>query len=458
MHSENILIEKWAKTHTSFNEVENLFTSNKNKHKNIYDTFLDEAIKNSPNGSLYYNSGFLQDLAKEKKIYLGHITYRLKDILKSGTIYSSGGCLVGSTYCFPFTKESASKFRFHNLGEYIFQEEASGRNGKKPDVILFEIDLSTKTHGNLLGINYLKLGDIHYDLFEELKYLLSSNELFNLKRTVENNIVQSLPFLKLCIKAWSAQISIESETFFRALNETVPRLSVLGYIYFESIAEYLMLYSDSIDAKKYFQRKEAYNVPYKRLLYDFYPDYKNNFRLSDFNPLFQNVCDYIKKKGFISNFRKDHFSDYISKKIVSLVNDVLVSAGQHKNVIKNKTWSTERMSELFKPLMGHLIHRELRSFGRFPDFYFYYDQLKALQIWNFWNHMGIIVPFNGVFPKAEIGINPANQELSFRAFRCRNYKKDGFLFAEPIEELQLHFVPKLVELKHTLMRNKPVKS
>lgn len=453
MANENSLIDKWSKAHTSFNEVENALAKGRNCG-GIYETFFDEALQESPNGGLFYRSGFLDDLAKGRKAYLGHVTFQLDDILKTGTIYSSGGCLVGSTYCFPFTKTGNSEYRFHNLGEYIYREETAGRGENPPEILLFEVDLAARSHSNLLGVNYLKLGEIHYDLFSDLEYLLSSRELFDLKRSVEKNIIQSLPFFKLCNEAWPDHVRINPDVFFRSLNETIPRIPVLGYIYLEAIAEYLMLYSDCADAQKFLGAKEVYNVPYKRLMYAFHPEYKQNFRLSDFNPAILDACSYIRKEGFVRDFSDRHFTEYIVKKIINLVNRLLITDAGQKRVIMNKTWTFERMAEYFKPLVGHMIHRELRSFGRYPDFYFYYDQLKALQAWNYWNHMGIVVPFNGVFPKGEVGINPANQELSFRTFRCKTRANGGFLFAEPVEELKVRFVPRLVDLKHTRMRNK----
>ena len=68
--------------------------------------------------------------------------------------------------------------------------------------------------------------------------------------------------------------------------------------------------------------------------------------------------------------------------------------------------------------------------------------------------MGIAVPFNGVFPKGEVGLNPANPELAVRSFRCQVRSGEDGLYAEPVEELDLRFVPRLVDLKYTLMRNK----
>lgn len=455
MMSENKLIEKWSRAHSSFNKVENVLSSNKSRNGGLYEIAFQKALHNSPNGQLYYHSAFLKDLANNKKLFLGHITFQLDEIIKSKHLYSSGGCLIGSMYCFPFSKTGASEYRFHNLGEYILCEEAAGRNKKAPDVILFEINLSAQSHGNLLGVNYLKLGEIHYDLFSDLEYLLSSRELFELKRIIEKNIVQSLPFFRLCYEAWLGQTPVMSEIFFQTLNETIPRIPVLGYMYFECIAEYLMLYSDSVDAQKWLRYKEIYNTPYKRLTYGLYPEYKKSFRLSDFNPSLKDLYTHISKEKHFLNFNNAHFSEYIVKRMICQVNQFLVSEGGQEKIVANKTWSLERMSEFCKPLIGHMIHRELRSFGRYPDFYFYYDQLKALQAWNYWNHMGVAIPFNGVFPKGEVGINPANPELAFRSFRCKIKSKDGFLFAEPAEELQIRLVPRLVDLKYTLMRNKP---
>lgn len=454
MANKNRLIEQWSKAHTSFNEVENALAQN-GKKSGVYGSFFEEALRESPNGDLYYHSAFLEDLAKGRKAYLGHVTFGLDEIAKSGSLYSSGGCLVGSAYCFPFTKTGEAEFRFHNLGEYIFREETAGRHAKPPEVMLFEVDLEGCSHNNLLGINYLKLGEIHYELFSELEYLLSGQEQFDLKKRVEKNILQALPFLKLCNEAWLGQTLIDPDLFYRSLNETVPRLPVLGYIYMEAIAEYLMLYADCSEARKFLGVKEAYNVPYKRLMYALYPEYKRNFRLNDFNPAIALASAYIAKEGYIRGHSGKRFGEYVMKKIVCLVNQLLVSDEGRTRIGANKVWAFEDMAGCFKPLVGHMIHRELRTFGRYPDFYFYYDQMKALQAWNYWNHMGVAVPFNGVFPKGEVGINPANQDLSFRAFRCETRAKDGFLFAEPAEELQVRLMPRLVDLKYTLMRNKP---
>jgi hypothetical protein len=454
MTGPNILIEKWSRAHASFNEVEGVLDKGRSLPGGIYRTFFDQALRESPNGRLYRDSSFLNDLGRGEKVRLGHVTYRLDEIRQSGTVYASGGCLVGSTYCFPFARATGSESRFHNLGEYIYREETAGRSTTTPDVLMFEVDLTAQPHSNLLGLDYLKLGEIHYDLFADLSYLLSPREMFDLKHGVERRVISALPFLKLCNEAWLGESRLEPGVFFRTLCETVPRLPVLGYLYFEAVSEYLMLYANCPEAARCLERGEFYNVPYKRLAYGLYPEYKNNFRLTDFNPTLETLTAYLQGSGFIRNFATDHFTEHIVRKMVNLVNRLLISDEGAKCVAANQTWNLERMASVMKPLLGHMIHRELRSFERYHDFYFYYDQMKALQAWNYWNHMGIAVPFNGVFPKGEVGLNPANPELAVRSFRCQVRSGEDGLYAEPVEELNLRFVPRLVDLKYTLMRNK----
>lgn len=453
MTGPSLLIEKWSRAHVSFHEAEGTLAPARDLPGATHRQFLEAARRASPNGGLYRRTQFLQDLGRGEKVRLGHVTFRLDEIRQSGAVYASGGCLVGSVYCFPLA-QSGDGLRFHDLGEYIYREETAGRTERKPDVLMFEVDLAGKPHGNLLGLDYLRLGEIHYDLFADLAYLLSPRELFELKTVVERRVVSALPFLKLCNEAWLENTRLDPGVFFRALNEAVPRLPVLGYLYFEAAAEWLMLHADSEAAQRCRERGEFYNAPYKRLVYGLYPEYKENFRLTDFNPTPEALAEFLRRAGDVRNFYTGQLAEYVMTKLIDLVNRLLISDEGRQRVAAHRAWNLESMAGVLKPLLGHTIHRELRSFQRYRDFYFYYDQMKALQAWNYWNHMGVAVPFNGVFPKGEVGINPANPELAVRSFRCQVSDGADGLYAEPVEELDLRFAPRLVDLKYTLMRNK----
>ena len=142
------------------------------------------------------------------------------------------------------------------------------------------------------------------------------------------------------------------------------------------------------------------------------------------------------------------------EKLIFLTNARLLSKRTKLTNWNKLTWDFESLSDFAAPLIGHLIHRELRSFGRYPDFYFYFDQYKALQIWNYWNYMDIVIPFNGVIPKGEIGINPAYPNLKYNTYIGEVENKNEHTFLHPKKQIQLDITPKLVDLKFTFMRSK----
>ena len=72
-----------------------------------------------------------------------------------------------------------------------------------------------------------------------------------------------------------------------------------------------------------------------------------------------------------------------------------------------------------------------------------------MQVWNYWNHNHIAVPFNGVIPKGEIGINPA-YPVEWQFFRGKY--ENGIIIKD--DPLNLKTLPRLVDLKYTFMRNR----
>ena len=116
-------------------------------------------------------------------------------------------------------------------------------------------------------------------------------------------------------------------------------------------------------------------------------------------------------------------------------------------------WNYSGFSSILKPLVGHAIHRELRNFNRYKDFYFYFDQLKALSAWNYWNKMNIALPFNGPLQKGEIGINPAYQGARYRVFTGTLSVDSSDILVVDKELDGIEIVPRLIDLRHTSMRS-----
>lgn len=454
----NSKIDKWANAHTFYN-VSDVVPSDNTTQIAKQDLYWRQKLKEeTKNGHLITKNTFFNQLHKSKKIYLSHMTYNLDKIISSGAIYPSGGCLIGSIYCTPLN-HTPEGLRMHNLGSYIYNIEAPQQNidQKPPEALIFEIQMPSGEKDNLIGVNYLKLGDIHNSIFSDLEYLLSISERNSLKNIILDRIKKSLAFLSLVNNLFFHQHEFNREEFMDLFINTVEDLPILGYIYFEVVSEYMMLNQDGVLAKKYADLGELYSPCYKNLLYSLDSKLTKIFSLRDFKPSIDYVYGFIKDNGFIHNPCRDKIIRYISDRLVFMTNTYLFSNPGTEIIWQKINSEFKNISESLSPLIGHITHRELRSFGRYPDFYFYFDQIKALEIWNYWNYMNIAIPFNGVIPKGEVGINPAYSDLKYKVYRSSKITKNGLDYLIPTEELHVNFYPRLVDLKFSFMRSSDIK-
>ncbi|EKE05910.1 MAG: hypothetical protein ACD_19C00150G0002 [uncultured bacterium] len=449
-------LNDWAKTHVFYNLYDHLssrhrFDVEEYKHK--------QKQLGTPNGHILLKNNFFDSLKGEKKMYLAHTTSNLKKVIESKALYSSAGCLVGSIYCSQLTKE-ANNFRMHNLSSYIHNNEVQKFTDEKStsvDTLIIEVNMDKDSNNNLIGVDYLRLGDIHFSIYKHLEYLLSCNERAELSNILTNHIRNGFGFLSRCRNIFNHHISVDNDKFLAEFTENIKSLPILGYIYFESIVEYILLFQDSPRASQFHDLKEFYNPSYKDLIFSVWPKLSKSYSLNTFQPKFSVVTNYLKTHHVFNKFSENEFKDYVVQKILYLVNTRLF------NDLDDIMWKEVRMdmdnlSEHFRPLIGHLIHRELRNFGRYPNFYHYFDEVKALRIWNYWNHMNLSIPFNGIIPKGEIGINPAYTNLKYKVYSSNLTTKDNLSYLVPDKQLDISIVPKLVDLKFTLMRDRENKS
>lgn len=459
MIQNNDIISSWADAHVFYNMYLHKQGQNGSKYERDEYMWRKRIVTETPNGHLVVKNSFFENLIKSKKVYLAHITYNLDSILKNRRIFSSSGCLMGSIYCSPLVLE-AGRLRLHNLGVYITEHEASmmieNKSGKeRPEILLFEVNVDKNIHNNLIGIDYLRMGEVHYSIYKQLEYLLSYKERFELHKLILLKMKQSLDYLSLCSESHHSEGKVDPNYFLNVFVANIQFLPILGYLYFEAISEYLMLFQDNKEAKKYADVGELYNPTYKELMYALRPKLRQNFKLSDFQPTINSVINYLDHKDVFTKFNKNHFKDWLTKRLIYLTNARLFGNCKQNNIDWcHFHWDFENLAEFAKPLLGHLIHRELRNFGRYPSFYFYFDQTKALQGWNYWNHMDIEIPFNGVMPKGEVGINPALPDLTYKVFRGKYIKGKDFRYVEPIKELKISIEPKLVDLRYSSMHVK----
>lgn len=453
------LLDKWETAHVFYDALEDLVSQPKDSLvKNKEAEQWRDLINESPNGQLLVKNSMFGAL-EEKKLWLLHFTSRFDALQKERRLYASGGCLVGSIYCTPLFWEDGA-LRLHNLGQYILKKEMplfmEGKKSASPTSLIIEINKLGSTPNKFAGLDYLRLGEIHLQIFKDLEYLLSKDERYELKNTVVTRIKNSIDFLEVCNKILYQDYQTNVNKFFQLLNQTASCLPILGYTYFEVIAEYLQLYSTDKMTKRCAEMGEFNNWGYKELMFGLYPSLARDFNLGIFNPSPKKLREHlelIKRKG-ICDIDADKLLTYIQKRLSFLVNARFFS--NEAEFIDRDRLKLEfnDLTNYLGPLVGHLIHRELRSFRRYPDFYFYFDQLKALQVWNYWNHRDIVTPFNGVMPKGEIGINPAYPNLDYKIYTGCIQTEGNSSYIQQKKEINIKIIPRLVNLKHTLMRCK----
>lgn len=415
----------------------------------------------SPNGHLLTKNAFF-DSMNDNVIWLAHVTSSLDKIQESGSLHPSGGCLVGSIYSVPAYHQENDQFKMHNLGEWIYLKEAPIAIGESDlanlDVLLFKIDRTNSQSARPIGIDYTRLGQFHFENYMELKYLLTRKERHELEDIIEQRIKHSAGFLSEANRLLrQSELDLdESVDFIDKYCRYVKELPILGYFYFEVLVDYIMYYQDDDISKGFTDKGEFYNYYYKLVAQDINKTLYKQFKLSSFAASSEKIINILRNytnKGLIfKSFDEEHFIKFVARRLLFMIHSRLTAGHEIKNSASG-VWGFHDMSEDYAPLVGHLIHRELRSFNRFPDFYYYFDQMKALRVWNYWNNHGIVIPFNGILPKGEVGINPTYiEETKYSIYRAKPIDNEGTLIID--QELDIKVASKLIDLKHTLMRNR----
>lgn len=411
-------------------------------------------VHDTPNGSLLLSNSLFDVLRGGKRVPLLHVTHALDRITERGVLYPSGGCLVGSVYCTPLSRDGDA-YRMHNLGAYVLTREAvlaeaNGHALNRPVPLIIEVDLPRSAYRGVVGVDYLRLGEIHLQIYQHLEYLLARDERHRLRDTAVGRVRNAMPFLGACVTRCIQEVGTDSTLFLDWASDTVDHLPILGYLYFEALSEYLMLHSSCPRTVKARASGEFDNWLYKEVLFDTFPGMAGKFDLARFRPTTAGLATKLARID--PSIDIAHLAGYLADRLALLVCARLLQPAMHSADWTRLRWEFDELRPYVAPLLGHLIHRELRTFGRYPDFYFYFDQYKALQVWNYWNHMDIVLPFNATMPKGEIGVNPAYPSLRTNVYRAELTDCGSLV---PAEQLDVTIAPRLIDLRYTLMRARP---
>ncbi len=447
--------ELWSSAHVNFATSKRMLDFTEYGEDSDTD-WLKYQVDKTPNGSLLINNAMF-DCLSEEKVYLAHITSQFNKIKETKKLLSSSGCLIGSLYCVPVIKDK-SGLRLHNLGRYIYKNElpAFKNNEDDSDILLIEIN-NPLSERSLYGIDYLKLGLVHYSTFRQLNYLLSLSELDSIKNNTVKAIQKSYELFLLLEKKPIVDLVVDFEKIYSYYLDCIETLPILGYLLFEVLSEYIALYQQGPEVDRYKLFNELYCNNFKNLILEISPHLTKSFNLGYFNPTLSGIKAYLEKLNLLQPNDEVSFESYFLKRIKYLIRNRFYNIESNyffEGLPSRFENDFDKLSVSMRPLVGHTIHRLMRNMHRYPNFYFYFDQYKALQAWNHWNQSRIPIVYNALLPKGEIGINAAYPDLEYKIYKTKPVEQNGDSYLTDLEELDLKLQPRLAEIETLIMRKR----
>ncbi|MFD9687357.1 hypothetical protein ACFWXO_16555 [Kitasatospora sp. NPDC059088] len=393
-------------------------------------------LEQAPNGHLLHANALLSTLAAGAPVRLLHLTRSLDQVRASGQLLASTGCLVGAVYGAPLTPLTGGALRPHNLGAHMLgsRSDLDSRRGSTPLVI----EVVPDRPGPVKGLDYLRLGAVHLRTYQAFRHILTTAEEDQVTRSVTDRVHATAALLDLVLREAAGQEG-EDQPFVDALADAVPIVPFLGYLYFEAVAEYLMLHSRSRATQECAEYGELNNHLYKQLAFDAVASMGTLFDLGQFQPGHARLLGLV---GRIEPGLAGGVAAYVRRRVAHQFAATGLAPGQDVRDVSFQRISPDQLAAAAPHLLGQLLFREVRLLERYPQLYHVFEQVKALEAWTYWNAEGICVPFNGACgPKGEIGVNPAAPNARFAVWTA-DLDERGLLY--PVEQLDAVPVPRLV--------------
>ncbi|MEU9416029.1 hypothetical protein [Streptomyces sp. NPDC048272] len=394
----------------------------------------------APNGHLLHPGAnqMLTSLTSGRPIHLMHTTPALDAIRTTGELLGSAGCLVGALYCAPLTA-TAQGLRPHNLGTYLLQTKTHTKT--------LVLEVRPESPAPAKGLNYLRLGGIHLDTYQAHRGYLTAAEDDHLRQAARWRIRETAGFLDLLLADARGERTTTTTVFCHRLAAAVPHMPILGYLYFEVLSEYLLLYSTTPETQAYADAGEMNNRLYKQLAFAAVKTMGRLFDLALFNPDLAQLTELIDR---IDPSLSLGAAAYVRRRLPHLFACAALGPDRDAAAVsfRHAGADFDTLAATVPYLAGQLVFREMRTLPRYPALFSVFEQAKATSVYAYWNSQDIAVPFNGVLPKGEVGLNLAFPRASCHAWVAETCER-GLL--HPTEQLNLLPVPRLADLRETAL-------
>ncbi|MFE7524095.1 hypothetical protein ACFU7Y_00020 [Kitasatospora sp. NPDC057542] len=364
-----------------------------------------QRLQHAPNGHLLRPDGnaMLTALASGRPLSLLHLTRSLDVVRTSGHLLASTGCLVGAIYGSPLTPLPGGALRPHNLGTHLLDTRPD--LDSRRDSIPLVIEITPDRPVEAAGLDYLRLGAVHLRAFDRHRHALTPAEDEKVARSVADRVRAAAPLLNLMLDLASGRSRPETGLFLDRLAAAVPVMPYLGYLYFETVAEYLMLHSTSTATKTYAGLGEMNNHLYKQLALTAVAGMGTLFDLGRFHPGHRRLLQLVDAiEPGLSEAAAGFVRDRLSHRFTATA----LAPTADASTFSFTAATTDELRTSATPLLGQLLFREVRLLDRYPQLYHLFEQEKAAEAWTYWNRRSISAPFNSSCgPKGEVGVNPA---------------------------------------------------
>ncbi|MEU8975920.1 hypothetical protein AB0D11_43210 [Streptomyces monashensis] len=381
----------------------------------------------TPNGWLIRHNAMTEALTSGQPMYLLHTTKDIDAIRASRELHVSTGCLVAALYCSPLASQREG-LRPHNLGAYLMRT--------KPSTTPMVFEVTPDAPISPKGIDYLHLGAIHLRTYLRYQSFLTPAENNRLDRVVLAGLRAAAVFLDVALRNAAGHATPAPE-FIDQLSDAVAHVPFLGYLYFEVLSEYLMLHSATPETKAYAQAGELNNWLYKRLAFAAVAGMDQLFDLARFNPRHHRLAQLIEA---MEPALSPGVSEYVRRRLSHLFARMALHPSQDAASVTFHGADLSTIQKAAPGLIGQMVFREIRYMPRYQQLYHCFEKAKALEAWDYWNREGIPMPFNGILPKGEIGINPVYPRSTVRAWTAEQDSKGNL---HPAEEVTAVFTPHL---------------
>lgn len=404
--------------------------------------WLDYFIHHTPNGSLYYENSIRFAVDGTQDIVLVHATLSLDEIKRSGILYPSVGCLGAAIFAVPLTNSQ----RIHNFTQYIIDREipmiktTKSIDDRRVELIGIKIkqNMYQRANKHCYGFNYLYLGPMQYRVYQDFTRHFSQpddrRQCTRFERAVVRQIRESRDFLNLCCD-YELDL-VDSDMFFRQLHKALWSLPFLGYVYFETLSEYVQLYQVDAESQRLKAGGELNIRHFKDLVYALAPELTDGFDLEKFRPAIADVVNMLK----MMDRERKLFRAYDEYAFLNFMKWRLAQSVRLKVLGKQRLPEDVRF-ESNQALTGHIVHRLIGEVRYMQPYLWEYDMSRAERIWQDWQVNGITFVENAVMPRGEVGVNPLLPADSYEIYRLEtDTQTDGVLFKEKLAVTIAHTI------------------